>query len=308
MAITALLLSAPIAGSAASSTIGVEIQADTVAELESRFAEMNYHWPPASPGQVPLLSLQRLPGDFPGIASANQRRELFLRAVLPLVMLENRRLRERRQLAEWMLSRPLPEQGSPAHRWLDEIRREFRVRGELSDPEVRRQILLRLDEIPVALALAQAAIESGWGTSRFALQGNSLFGQWTFQSGAGLTPNGRDPDATHLVASFPDLRASVRSYMRNLNSGRAYREFRAQRAALRRQGRPLSPIPLTKYLHRYSQRGEDYVRELDTIINGPGLNELRAEAWLQRWNTGPGWSAARADAQPTPATPHNEAL
>ncbi len=259
---------------AASPTADIELQADTVQELETQFAARNYHWPPRGPHSVPPLSLTRLPGDFPDIVSPTQRRELFLRAALPLVLLENRRLREQRQLASWLLSRPLPDAGSPQRLWLDEIQREFRVRGELSEPDVRQQILHRLDEIPTALALAQTAIETGWGTSRFALQGNSLFGQWTYQAGSGLTPSERNPDATHLVASFPNLRASVRSYMRNLNSGNAYKEFRAERATLRQQRKALSPTLLATHLHRYSQRGEDYVRELNIIINGPGLNKL----------------------------------
>ncbi|NOX75598.1 MAG: hypothetical protein GXP17_03070 [Gammaproteobacteria bacterium] len=259
---------------AANPAADIALQAGTVQELETQFAARNYHWPPRGPRSVPPLSLTRLPSDFPSITSSTQRRELFLRAALPLVLLENRRLHEQRQLADWLLSRPLPDADSPQRRWLDNVQRELRVRGELSELDVRQQILHRLDEIPTALALAQTAIETGWGTSRFALQGNSLFGQWTYQAGDGLAPRERNPGTTHLVASFPNLRASVRSYMRNLNSGSAYKEFRAQRAELRQQRKALSPTLLATHLHRYSQRGEDYVRELNIIINGPGLNKL----------------------------------
>jgi Bax protein len=139
---------------------------------------------------------------------------------------------------------------------------------------VRKKLLGRLDIIPPALALAQAAIESGWGTSRFAREGNSLFGQWTYVNSKGLEPNQRDEGATHFVASFPDLRASVRAYMRNLNTGNAYHEFRTARAATRAAGQPLQASKLAEHLHRYSQRGEDYVSEIRRLINSPSIAAL----------------------------------
>ena len=129
--------------------------------------------------------------------------------------------------------------------------------------------------------MAQAAIETGWGSSRFALEGNSLFGQWTFVKAAGLTPENRDSEATHLVASFPNLRASVRAYMHNLNTSNAYHEFRTFRAASRAAGKPLRAYDLAAHLHRYSAHGENYIAEIQTIIRSPAVAAL-AKATLNR--------------------------
>ncbi len=256
-----------------------DVSADTVRALDSVFENIDYNWPPADPQGVPALVLNKLPNDFGKILSVDKRRELFLRALLPIVLIENQRLREQRELASWLLEDKLPADGSPMRDWLNKLAKQLRVRGDLNEPAVREKILLRLDEIPPALALAQAAIETGWGSSRFALEGNSLFGQWTFAKTGGLTPNDRDADATHLVASFPDLRASVRAYMRNLNTGNAYHEFRTFRAATRAAGKPLRAYELAGHLHRYSARGENYIAEIRRIIRSPAIAAL-AEASL----------------------------
>lgn len=259
------------------------LEIDSAAELEALFDSMAYHWPPPDHARVPPLVIKRLPGDFPAITQTEQRKSLFLRLLLPIVLLENRRIREQRTLAQWLLNNGLMSEGtraegSPEHVWLTSLARRLQVKGSLRDPSVQALLLRRLDEIPPALALAQGAMESGWGTSRFALEGNSLFGQWTYQASAGLEPNNRAPDATHLVASFPDLRASVRAYMRNLNSSRAYREFREAREAMREAGQELSPTKLAGHLQRYSGRGMEYVEELRVIINSSTLAALPIEA------------------------------
>ncbi len=256
-----------------------DVSADTVNALDSVFEKIDYNWPPGGAQSVPPVMLNKLPNDFGKIFDVDKRRELFLRAVLPIVLVENQRLREQRELVSWLLESGLPVDGSPMRDWLNNLVKELRIRGDLNEPAVREKILLRLDEIPPALALAQAAIETGWGSSRFALEGNSLFGQWTFGKTGGLTPNKRDADATHLVASFPDLRASVRSYMRNLNTGNAYHELRTFRAAAHAAGKPLSAYELAGHLHRYSARGEDYITEIRRIIRSPAIAVL-AEASL----------------------------
>ncbi|MCF6337298.1 MAG: glucosaminidase domain-containing protein [Gammaproteobacteria bacterium] len=256
-----------------------DVSADTVRALDSVFKNIGYNWPPGGQQSIPPLMLAELPDDFDKIRDVDERRELFLRVLLPIVLIENQRLREQRELAAWLLESGLPADGSLTRDWLNELAKQLRVRGDLNEPSVREKILLRLDEIPPALALAQAAIETGWGSSRFALEGNSLFGQWTFGKTGGLTPNSRDADATHLVASFPDLRASVRAYMRNLNTGNAYHEFRTARAAIHAAGKPLGAYELAGYLHRYSARGEDYITEIRRIIRSPAISAL-AEASL----------------------------
>ncbi|MBL1277148.1 MAG: glucosaminidase domain-containing protein [Ectothiorhodospiraceae bacterium] len=259
------------------------VSANTSKALDRVFESINYDWPPAGQQTVPPLMLTQLPDDFGKVLQPNQRRELFLRALLPLVLIENRRLQEQRELANWLLEDDLPAEGSAMHTWLTTLAKQFRVRGNLQKQEARQKLLIRLDVIPPALALAQAAIETGWGSSRFALEGNSLFGQWSFVKGSGLKPNQRDADATHLVASFPNLRASVRAYMRNLNTGRAYHEFRTARAQARKTGQALRANDLAEHLHRYSQRGEAYVADLRRIIRSPSIARL-TEASLARVN------------------------
>ena len=257
------------------------ISAKSAQALRHVFENKSYDWPPTGQNTVPPLLLTQLPKDIADLPSANQRRELFLRALLPIVLIENRRLQEQRALASWLLDGNMPIVGSPTHKWLTSVAKQFRVRGDLTKPAVRDKLLGRLDIIPPRLALAQAAIESGWGSSRFALEGNSLFGQWTYGDSSGLEPSQRDAEATHLVASFPNLQASVRAYMRNLNTGNAYHEFRTARAMARRNAQPLSASELAAYLHRYSQRGDDYVAEIRNIIRSPSIANL-AQASLKK--------------------------
>jgi len=260
--------SAPLA------THAKDVDADTVGALDNVFESIGYNWPPAGRQSVPALMLNELPNDFGEVLDVDKRRELFLRALLPIVLIENQRLREQRELVSWLLEDGLPIDGSPMRDWLNKLAKHLRIRGDLNELAVREKILLRLDEIPPALALAQAAIETGWGRSRFALEGNSLFGQWTFGKTDGLTPNNRDVDATHLVASFPDLRASVRAYMRNLNTGNAYHEFRTFRAVARAAGKPRGAYELAGHLQRYSARGENYITEIRRIIRSPAIVAL----------------------------------
>ena len=243
------------------------IEVSTTRALDRVFSSVQYDWPPTTERTVPPIILSELPDDFAEGITPTDRQDLFLRALLPIVLIENRRIREQRELAQWLLEDEPPTEDSPMHDWLMQLAKELRVRGDFNDPKVQTKILERLDEIPPALALSQAALESGWGTSRFALEGNSLFGQWTFQTSEGLEPSERNSDANHLVASFPNLRASVRAYMHNLNIGHAYSEFRKARAIARANGDIPIAYNLAGYLQRYSERGEEYVDELRRMIN-----------------------------------------
>ena len=130
-----------------------------------------------------------------------------------------------------------------------------------------------MDEIPTSLALAQAAKETGWGTSRFALEGNALFGQWTW-SGEGLKPKDSDSSEGHKVMKFNILQASVRAYQRNLNTHKSYKEFRKARAELRSQGKELDSIILSEYLDKYAETGTKYVEILQKIIEQNNLKDF----------------------------------
>ena len=132
---------------------------------------------------------------------------------------------------------------------------------------------MRMDIVPVSIALAQAANESGWGTSRFALEGNALFGQWTW-SKKGISPKNKDPNKTHKVLQFQILKASVRAYKNNLNTHAAYAEFREARAKLREIDEKIIGLELTKYLKAYASIGEKYVQILDSIIQNNSLTDF----------------------------------
>ena len=132
---------------------------------------------------------------------------------------------------------------------------------------------MRMDIIPVSLALAQAANESGWGTSRFALEGNALFGQWTW-SKKGISPKDKDPNKTHKILQFQILKASVRAYKNNLNTHNAYREFREVRAQLRQNEEPINGLELAKYIKNYAAIGEKYVAIIEDIIERNSLTDF----------------------------------
>ena len=130
-----------------------------------------------------------------------------------------------------------------------------------------------MDIIPTSIALAQAAKESGWGTSRFALEGNALFGQWTW-SGEGLKPKDSEKNEGHKVMKFNVLQASVRAYQRNINTHSTYKEFRKERAMLRDKGKPLDSLILSKHLNKYAETGEKYVEVLRQIIKQNNLQDF----------------------------------
>ncbi|WP_220359307.1 glucosaminidase domain-containing protein [Alkalilimnicola ehrlichii] len=190
----------------------------------------------------------------------------------PLVLAENARIREKRARLQTLLSRD--RLAANGQRELEELAARYRIEGDLHNPEVREQLLRRVDEIPLGLALAQAAKESGWGTSRFALEGNNLFGVWTWDETQGMVPINRPEGATHLVRIFPDLQEAVRNYMHTLNTGRAYYPMRMERQRLRIQGELLDPLRLAGGLESYSERGAPYVRELWVLIASNGLHRL----------------------------------
>ena len=123
-----------------------------------------------------------------------------------------------------------------------------------------------MDIIPTSIALAQAAKESGWGTSRFALEGNAIFGQWTW-NGQGIAPLMRDKRKNHKILRFPILRASVKAYKNNLNTHKSYSKFREKRMELRKKKRSIEGLELTETLNNYAQTGSEYTKILKQIIN-----------------------------------------
>jgi Bax protein len=220
---------------------------------------------------VPRVFLTQLPRDLPEIQSVQVRKSVFIRSLLPLVLRANEEiLFERTQIQALRTRQAAGEPFTTVETaWLERLTAAYKL-----DPSDLGALLHRHDVVPVGLALAQGIEESGWGTSRFALDGNAVFGQWTFSKGAGIVPKERDDGARHEVKAFPSLAESVRHYVRNLNNHRAYREFRRERAALRAADRPIGSRVLAKTMTRYSQRGAKYVSSILGLIKTNKLDAL----------------------------------
>ncbi|MEQ8859796.1 MAG: glucosaminidase domain-containing protein [Pseudomonadales bacterium] len=211
--------------------------------------------------------------DFAQWPAGEIRKREFFDFLRPLLEAENDRIMQLRVRLARIASR-LPEQPPDRRdrRWLDELARDYAVdKGALPLPQLLEELLVRVDAVPVSLGLAQAAKESGWGTSRFAVKGNALFGQRCFDAGCGLVPEARRAGLRHEVRSFRTPAAAVASYVRNLNSHPYYALLRQRRAELRAEGRRVTGYALAQSLHTYSERSDDYVDEVRQLIRYNGL-------------------------------------
>jgi len=251
------------------------VKVNSSSEMQEMFDRMGFIWPLTEGPTVPRVAVASLPGDLEDITDLELRKSLFIRALLPSILAENHRLRITRERVQSLLKIGLSADEKSSSSWLRGIMRTYRVKGDVDQPAVQRKLLRRLDEIPPALIIAQAANESGWGTSRFAVEGNNLFGIWTFQQEQGLIPEARADDMEHSVRTFPDIRASVKAYLYTLNIGNAYRNLRSLREHMRQDHQPLDAATLAAGLVHYSQRGGDYVNEVRAIIERNQLDLLK---------------------------------
>ena len=220
---------------------------------------------------MPRLFLTDLPADLSKIAIPADRKTLFFKTVLPIILRVNDEIKsDRARLLKLRVDGAKGGLPPPADRlWLAAMAEKYRVkRGDLGE------LARRVDLIPPSLALAQAAEESGWGTSRFAVEGNALFGQWTFTPGSGLKPRLRDAGKSYRIRAFDTLLDAVRAYTLNLNTHRAYRVFRQRRLEMRRDDRAVDGMALAETLTSYSQRGKKYVRSIRIIIDVNRLGAL----------------------------------
>ena len=207
---------------------------------------------------VKPVALTLLPNEIKMIENVQKRKEFFIQIVLPLILKENNNIKIDRKRLFSIINKS--NNSDLEKKWLEKKYKQYGV------PSKDLSILkIRMDEVPVSLALAQAAKETGWGTSRFAQEGNALFGQWTW-SGEGLKPKESDASQGHKVMKFNVLQASVRAYQRNINTHSSYKNFRKARAELRDRGRPLDGIILAEYLDKYAETGSQYVDVLKKII------------------------------------------
>lgn len=203
--------------------------------------------------------------DFGELPAGPERKDAFITFVAPLLQEENERVLETRARLE-RLDRATALAPDDV-RWLAQVAERYEVPFDEGDPRAALDpLFLRVDAVPVSLGLAQAAIESGWGSSRFAREGYNFYGQRCYQAGCGIVPLRRAAGAVWEVASFESPRASVRSYLRNLNTFPAYESLRERRAQLRVSDEVLTGVELVDGLDSYSERGGDYLVDLRQVI------------------------------------------
>lgn len=206
--------------------------------------------------------------DFAAIKDTAKRKAAFFDYLQPFIDRENSRLQKLRQ--QLLVLQQQQAQGQAfsleEFAFIYSLFDEFKVDATEADAEGLKQLLLRVDEIPDGLVLNQAAKESGWGSSRFAIEGFNFFGQWCFKTGCGFVPSKRTPGRYHEVAKFSDIAASVNAYFYNLNTFYVYDDLRAIRAQVRMEENAISAQKLALGLKRYSERGDQYVLEIQTMI------------------------------------------
>tara|TARA_B110000971_G_scaffold207650_1_gene232119 strand:+ start:1018 stop:2208 length:1191 start_codon:yes stop_codon:yes gene_type:complete len=234
----------------------VRLSASTIEEL---FKSTKYNLEDVRKNKlVKPVSLSLLPSEIKQIENVKKRKDLFIQIILPLIIKENNNIKMDRKKLFSILNKN--QNTKIENNWLNSKFKQYGViNKDLST------LKIRMDEVPTSMAIAQAAKETGWGTSRFAQEGNALFGQWTW-TGEGIKPAGADNDSTHKVMKFKVLQASVKAYQRNLNTHRTYKSFRSARATLRDKGQKLDSLILTEHLDKYAETGKKYVKILQQII------------------------------------------
>jgi Bax protein len=215
--------------------------------------------------KIQPIYFTRLPKDIDSIKSSKRKKELFLQIVLPLIVTENEKIIRDKEYLMKILAKT---KDAKEKKWINKKFKEYKI----SDKDVKK-LISRMDIIPVSIALAQAAKESGWGTSRFALEGNAIFGQWTW-NGKGIAPLDRNKGQRHKILRFPILRASVKAYKNNLNTHKSYKEFREIRFKLRSKNRSIEGKKLIFALNSYAQTGAEYTKTLAKIIDQNSLDEF----------------------------------
>ena len=252
---------------------GNNISARTIISL---FEEENYNLKDIRQGKaVDPVFLSKLPTGIANIDNIGDRKKLFIKVILPLIIYENNKiLEDRNYLNQISREKSLSEQETV---WLDKKFKEYKVKTS----EIE-ELKKRMDVIPPSLAIAQAAYETGWGTSRFAMEGNSLYGARTWKKGKGIVPNDRGEEQKFEVLSFKIIRASISSYKKNLNTHQSYNEFRKARAIQRKEKNRVFGLELSQYLNKYSEIGGVYVQRLKKIIEQNSLTDFDESVLSQK--------------------------
>ena len=251
--------------------------------LENTFAAYSYDLDDIRAGEkeVPRLIIADVPAGLKDMRVIDRRKRLFFRSVLPMILSVNESIADDRVQLEAVRSRmqsegsDTPDLNEEDTAWLTQLAARYGIdlaEDEITLAEAAEVLMKRVAPIPPALALAQAVEESAWGTSRFARDGNALFGQWVWNEEAGIVPREQREGQEYAVRAFETPLHSVQGYARNLNTHWAYADFRDKRAAMLRTGEPLNSWELAKTLTRYSERREEYVKSLHAIMR---VNNLR---------------------------------
>ena len=243
-----------------------EVSLDTQITL-NLFEDLKYDLKTIRSGsRVKPVYLSKLPKDLKKIKSTQKKKDTFIKIVMPLIIDENSKILDNRKKLFKILGKQNNSRGEKV--WLKRRFEDYEIKNE----DVT-ELKVRMDIIPVSIAIAQAAKESGWGTSRFALEGNAMFGQWTYGKD-GIAPLEREKNKGHKILKFPMLRSSVQAYKNNLNTHSGYKEFRKKRADLRRKNQNISGLELVNYLHNYAATGKEYTDILKKIINQNSLTDF----------------------------------
>ena len=231
------------------------------------FENLKYDLKSVRNGQsVKPIYLSKLPKDLGKLKSTQKKKDTFIKIVMPLILDENNKILENRKKLFKILGKSTNSMGEK--RWLKRRFKEYGIKkGDITTLKVR------MDIIPPSIAIAQAAIESGWGTSRFALEGNAMFGQWTWSKN-GIEPTDKSKNQDHRILKFSMLRSSVKAYKNNLNTHNGYKEFREKRAELRKNNKKISGLKLVNYLYNYAGTGKEYIKILKRAIDQNGLTDF----------------------------------
>lgn len=225
--------------------------------------------------QAPLPAVEQhatIP-DFAIHPVVADKKKAFFDFLRPLVIYENTLVLNDRYFVEYSQQKlsNKPALSNKERTRLDKIAKRYKVKKDFNSADYWRQLLLRVDVIPSSLALSQAALESGWGSSRFAKEGNNIFGQWCFKAGCGLVPANRVEGKHHEVAAFATVNLSVQKYLLNLNRLGSYKTLRAIRAELRQNKQAITGIALAQGLGKYSELGDEYIKHITGMITANGL-------------------------------------
>lgn len=234
------------------------------------------HYPPKPAELIDSGPKDSTLPDFRTYKNVKRKKKAFIDFLLPVINQQNAMVASVRKRAGYLFAEA--DKGNLAQKdlnWLKELSNQYTIEFDSTlGPAFKKKVLLRVDIVPPSQVMAQAANESAWGTSRFAREANNLFGEWTYDTSKGLEPKRRKKGEKHLVRVFPDVQSSVKRYIHNLNTRRAYKKFREIRASFRQSGEFPKGIKTVEGVTKYSIRGKDYVNELKAMIKHNNFSKL----------------------------------